>query len=52
MKGKETVERRPAKKSRDKTKQDHVGDALRSIYQETVAEKVPDEFIDILGKLA
>jgi hypothetical protein len=52
VKGKETVQRAPAKKNRDKTKQDHVGNALRSIYQETVDEQVPDEFIDILGKLA
>lgn len=52
VKGKDRPQRAPARKSRDKTKQDHVGDALRSIYQETVAEQVPDEFLDILGKLA
>ncbi len=29
-----------------------VGDALRSIYQQTVDEDIPKEFLDILGKLA
>lgn len=52
MKGKDQPQRTPARKNRDKTKQDHVGDALRSIYQETIDEQVPDEFLDILGKLA
>ena len=28
------------------------GAALRSIYQSTVDEKVPDELADLLGKLA
>lgn len=28
-----------------------MGDALRSVYQQTVEEKVPDEFLDLLGKL-
>lgn len=28
-----------------------VGSALRSIYQKTIEEKVPDEFLDLLGKL-
>lgn len=48
-------DRRPrptTRKSRDKTQQDQVGDALRSIYQQTVNEEIPDEFRDILGKLA
>jgi hypothetical protein len=45
--------RRPdTKKNRDKLQQGHVGDALRSIYQQTVNEEIPDEFRDILGKLA
>lgn len=39
------------KKSRDKTQQSHVGEALRSIYQQTIDEQIPDEFLDILGKL-
>lgn len=29
-----------------------IGDALRSIYQQTIEEEVPQEFLDILGKLA
>jgi hypothetical protein len=28
-----------------------VGNALRSIYQQTVEEDVPDEMIDLLGRL-
>lgn len=28
-----------------------VGDALRSIYQRTIEESVPDEMIDLLGRL-
>ena len=28
-----------------------VGAALRSVYQKTVEEHVPDEFLDLLGKL-
>jgi len=32
--------------------QGHVGEALRSIYQQTIEEEVPTEFLDILGKLA
>ena len=27
------------------------GAALRSVYQETVEERVPDEMLDLLGKL-
>lgn len=29
-----------------------IGDALRSIYQQTIEEEIPQEFLDILGKLA
>lgn len=28
-----------------------VGQALRSVYQKTVDERIPDEFLDLLGKL-
>lgn len=28
-----------------------MGSALRSVYQRTVEEEVPDEFLDLLGKL-
>ena len=29
----------------------NVGSALRSVYQQTVNEEVPPEFLDLLGKL-
>lgn len=29
----------------------NVGNALRSVYQQTVNEDVPREFLDLLGKL-
>ncbi len=29
----------------------NVGDALRSVYQRTVDEKIPPEMLDLLGKL-
>lgn len=28
-----------------------MGSALRNVYQRTVDEAVPDEFLDLLGKL-
>jgi hypothetical protein len=28
-----------------------MGSALRSVYQETVSEAVPDDLLDLLGKL-
>ena len=28
-----------------------MGEALRSVYQKTVEEQVPDEFLALLGKL-
>jgi len=30
----------------------HIGSALRTAYEETVREDVPDEFTDLLGKLS
>jgi len=30
----------------------NVGEALRSIYDETVDENIPQEMLDLLGKLA
>jgi len=29
-----------------------MGSALRSVYQQTVEEKVPDDLLDLLGKLS
>jgi len=37
--------RRSAKASND------VGRALKTVYDSTLAEKVPDDFLDLLGKL-
>lgn len=31
---------------------DDVGKALRSAYDETLRENVPDDFLDLLGKLS
>jgi hypothetical protein len=32
-------------------KEADLGNALRSVYQQTVAEQVPSEMLDLLGKL-
>ena len=40
--------RRPDTKPADDSA---MGEALRSVYQQTVEEQVPDEFLDLLGKL-
>jgi len=37
--------KRPAKRGSD------IGRALRSVYDETLREDVPDDFLDLLGKL-
>lgn len=29
----------------------NVGDALRAVYQDAVAERIPDEMLDLLHKL-
>ena len=39
----------PAKKRTKRTAD--VGRALRSVYDETLREDVPDDFLDLLGKL-
>ena len=39
-------------KDRKKDKANVVGRALRSVYDETLREEIPDEFRDLLGKLA
>ena len=47
-------QRRPARRARtvrQASVNDAMGDALRSVYQVTVQESVPDEFLDLLGKL-
>ena len=40
-----------AKKER-KPRAADVGRALRSVYDDTVRESVPDDFLDLLGKLS
>lgn len=37
---------------RRRTAPDDVGKALRSAYDETLREDVPDDFLDLLGKLS
>lgn len=39
-------------KKAGKPKASDVGRALRTIYDDTVREPVPDDFIDLLGKLS
>ena len=43
----------PARRPRTRSKGGDagMGAALRSVYQKTVEESVPDEFLDLLGKL-
>lgn len=43
----------PGKKRAAKvhSKDRDMGSALRSVYQRTIDEKVPDEMLDLLGKL-
>jgi hypothetical protein len=48
---KKTMEPKPAAKTRAKRTAD-VGRALRSVYDETLREDVPDDFLDLLGKLS
>ena len=59
MSGKQTGEaqdqsdKRSARSPRDR-KQDKanvVGRALRTVYDETLREDIPDDFLDLLGKL-
>ncbi len=41
--------RPPRRKKRSETPE--IGSALRTVYQRTVDEDVPPEFLDLLGKL-
>lgn len=45
--------RRPSAGKRPQTSSDtkELGNALRSIYDETVSEDIPTELLDLLGKL-
>jgi hypothetical protein len=45
----------PAKtdeKNRKKPRTGDLGRALRSVYDDTLRESVPDDFMDLLGKLS
>ena len=48
------AEKSTKKTSRAKrgTAPDDLGRALRTVYDETVREEVPDDFLDLLGKLS
>lgn len=39
-------------KNKKKPKASEVGRALRSVYDDTLRESVPDDFMDLLGKLS
>jgi hypothetical protein len=39
------------RRSTRKIREGNVGSALRSVYQQTVNEEIPPEFLDLLGKL-
>jgi hypothetical protein len=45
-----TGTRAPARKKRSDSPE--LGRALRSAYQETVEERIPDDLLDLLGKLS
>lgn len=42
---------KPKARSRKSSGSDDLGRALRTVYDETVREDVPDDFLDLLGKL-
>ena len=39
-------------KDRKKDKTNAVGRALRNVYDDTLREDIPDDFLDLLGKLS
>jgi hypothetical protein len=41
---------KPARR-RKRADSPEVGNALRSVYQQTIDEKIPDDLLDLLGKL-
>jgi len=44
--------RRPANPPKKRQRSADLGRALRSVYDDTLREAVPDEFNDLLGKLS
>lgn len=51
-KAKRSSETGQADKKGKKPRAGDVGRALRSVYDDTLRENVPDDFLDLLGKLA
>ena len=49
---KETHKKVPDEKKGRKHKAGDIGRALRTIYDDTLRETVPDDFSDLLGKLS
>ena len=53
--GKETIDRSshlvPDRKGRKRTASGEIGSALRSVYDGALAEEIPPEMLDLLGKL-
>jgi hypothetical protein len=43
---------KPAEKKNRKQRSTDIGRALRTVYDDTVREEVPDDFMDLLGKLS
>ena len=43
--------RKTAEQTKQGSKDKDMGAALRSVYQKTVNEAIPDEMLDLLGKL-
>ena len=39
-------------KSKSKQRSSDLGRALRSVYDDTLRESVPDDFLDLIGKLS
>ena len=48
---KRKVERRGAKPNQASVPDSNVGQALRSVYEKAVEESIPQEMLDLLGKL-
>jgi hypothetical protein len=50
--GQDKITKAPVRKpASDTAKDQEMGSALRSVYQKTVDETVPDDLLDLLGKL-
>jgi hypothetical protein len=43
---------KPARKKKSGGPESHVANALKTAYEDAVREDVPDEFMDLLGKLS